>query len=112
MVITPVELWPETQVPTGVTVLYTAPTTSNGAAIKRAVFTNTGAVARTITVYKVPPSGSPGGGNALISAYSVAAGEDYVPQSMINMILRPGGSIQALADTGGIVNTTASGFTF
>jgi hypothetical protein len=112
MIITPVELWPEVSIPTSVAIVYTAAPAGNGATIKRAVFTNTSATPQKITVYKVPRGGSPNANNMLINAYSVDGGEDYVPQSMINMTVPPGGSIQLLADAGGVINTTASGFTF
>lgn len=112
MAISPAELWAETQIPASVTVVFTSPAGTNGTWIKRAVFTNTDTVARLFSVYKVPNGGTPTTANLLIQNYSLSSGEDYVPQSMINMVLPVGTTIQVVASTANVINTTGSGFLF
>lgn len=113
MAIVLAEFWPETVLGTSATLLFTAPNAGSGAWLKRAVFTNVTGSNVTITVYKVPSSGTPGTGNILIDPYTlVGGGEPYVPQSMINLAMTPGGFIYALCSAVNSVNTTASGFTF
>ena len=77
--------------------------------IKKAVFTNTDVVARTITVYKVAAAGSPGATNTVISAFSLSAGQAYVAGELANMVLESGKTLQALASTAAVVNFYADG---
>lgn len=67
-------------------------------------FTNTSASPVAITVYNVPSAGSPAVSNQLVSAFSVAAGQTYVPPQAIGLQLAAGSSLQALAATGAVVN--------
>lgn len=77
--------------------------------IKSAVFTNTDASARTITVHRVPSGGSATTGNRVISAFSINAGQAYVAPELVNMVLAPGETLQALASTTSVVNIQVSG---
>lgn len=112
MAITPLELWPETTLTTSAASLVQTGAATNGLLIKRAVFTNTSAAPVTITVNKVPSGGSVATANQVTHVFSVAAGEAYVAQELINMVLPPGASIWALASSNTAVNSTASGFVF
>jgi hypothetical protein len=77
--------------------------------IKKAVFTNTDTVARTITVYKVPVAGVAGPANVVISAFSLSAGQAYVAGELANMVLETGKTLQAFASVGAVVNFYADG---
>ena len=79
--------------------------------IKSAVFTNTDASARTITVHRVPNAGSAATGNRVISALSLSAGQAYVAPELANMVLAPGETLQALASVTSVVNIAVSGLT-
>jgi len=86
----------------------TASGTSN-IVIKSAVFTNTDASARTITVHRVASGGSATTGNRVITAFSLSAGQAYVAPELTNMVLAPGETLQALASSASVVNIQVSG---
>ena len=77
--------------------------------IKKAVFTNTDASARTITVHRVPSGGSATTANMVIQAFSLSAGQAYEATALGNMVLTPGATLQALASTASVVNIFVSG---
>lgn len=78
--------------------------------IKRAVFTNTGTVANSLTVYRVPSGGTAAVGNELFLRSIGGQSTDLAPE-LSNMVLNAGDSIQALVNTGTVgVNVFASGF--
>ncbi len=83
-------------------VLYTTPagTTTTVANLS---YTNTSGVPVPVTVYNVPSGGSPGVSNELVSAYSIPAGQTYVPPQAIGLNLAAGATLQALAGTAGVV---------
>ena len=76
-------------------VYYTAPT-STKAVIKSASIVNTTAGAVAATVYIVPAAGSPAAANTLISARSIAVNETYTCPELVNHVLGPGETLQAL----------------
>lgn len=79
--------------------------------IKRAVFSNTGTVANSLTVYRVPNGGTAAVGNEIIPARSIAGGATDLAPELSNMVLNGGDSIQALVNVGTVeVNVFASGF--
>lgn len=110
MTITAAALWPETQLGSSATTLYTS--SLNGiAVIKRAVFTNIDTTTRLLTVYVVPNSGSPALANAIIDAFPVSAGQAYVSPELSNLVLTGGVTLQALSDVANKINAIGSGFT-
>lgn len=90
---------------------YVTATAAQKVIIKQATFTNTDAVARTITVHRVPSGGAAATGNMIIQAASLSAGQSYDPPSLKNLVLNPGETLQALASTATVVNFFASGLT-
>jgi hypothetical protein len=87
-------------------VIYTVPANptttvlSNG----RVRFTNTSAGSRAITLYAVPAAGSPGAGNCLMNAETLAANAHVdvdIP------LMGPNATIQAFADTASDVTMSA-----
>jgi hypothetical protein len=66
--------------------------------------TNTSASPVAVTVYNVPNAGSAAVSNQLVSAFSLAAGQTYVPPQAIGLQMAPGSTLQALAATGAVVN--------
>ena len=103
------KLVPTTQLTTSATGYGTAVPSGVNQLIKRAVFSNTGAVPHTITVNIVPTSGSPVTGNQVINARTLQAGETYVSSEMAGMVLLPGDQVYALASAGTDVNMTING---
>jgi hypothetical protein len=89
--------------------LFTVPGAGGRYIIKKAVFTNTDASARTITVHRVPSGGSATTANMVLQAFSVSSGQTYEATSLGNMVLTTGDSIQALASTTSVVNYFVSG---
>jgi hypothetical protein len=90
------------QLTTAAAVYYTAPagTTST---VNNLSLTNTSASPVTVTLYAVPSGGAAGTGNTFLSAFSLAAGQTYVPPQAIGLQLAPGSTLQALAGTAGAV---------
>ena len=89
---------------------YVTASGSSTVIIKAAVFTNTDASARTITVHRVPAAGSASTGNRIISAFSLNAGQSYVAPECANLVLATGETLQALASLTSVVNINVSGF--
>jgi hypothetical protein len=93
---------------------YTAPagTTST---VNNLSLTNTSVSPVTVTLYNVPSAGTAGVTNAFLSAFSLAAGQTYVPPQAIGLQLAPGSTLQAMAGTasavtlmGGVYETSGS----
>jgi hypothetical protein len=78
--------------------------------VKRAVFTNTGTAAATITAYRVANGGSVAVTNEIIPGRSVAGGTTDLAPELSNMVLNAGDEIQCLSGTAAQVNFFASGF--
>ncbi|WLE58392.1 hypothetical protein GIY62_14780 [Burkholderia plantarii] len=105
---------PAAQLGTAAAVLYTAPagTTST---VNSFALTNTSASPVPVTMYRVPSGGDAGATNCLMSAFSLAAGQTYVPNQVIGLHLSPGMTLQAFAGTaaavtaaGGVYETSGS----
>jgi len=64
--------------------------------------TNTNATPTTVTLYNVPTGGSPVAGNEFMAAFSLSAGQTYVPPAAIGLTLASGSSLQALASATGV----------
>jgi hypothetical protein len=82
---------------------YTVPSGTQST-IANLSLSNTSASPVSVTVYNVPSAGSAGTGNILVPAYSLAAGQSYVPPQAIGLTMAPGATLQALAATGAVVN--------
>jgi hypothetical protein len=95
------------QLTTSAATYYTAPSGVT-ATINNLSFTNTSASPVAVTLYRVPSGGSPSAANSIMSAFSLAAGQTYVPPQAIGLQLSQGMTLQALAGTGAVV-TIAGG---
>ena len=62
-----------------------------------------------MTLYLVPSGGTAGASNTIVSAMSVGPGQDVTLVSAVGHVLEPGGSIQAIVDTGTDLTIMASG---
>lgn len=65
-------------------------------------------VVRTLTIYKVPPSGTGGATNILV-VKALQPGETYVFPELVGHIVAPGGSIATLASAASLINIASSG---
>jgi hypothetical protein len=102
------------QLGTSAATYYTAPTGTT-ATINNLSLTNTTAGVVTVTVYRVPSGGTAGASNTLVSAYSLAPNQTYVPPAAIGLQLTAGMTLQALSNTasavtimGGVYETSGS----
>lgn len=71
--------------------------------------TNTTGVARSINLYRVPPSGTATAGNKIVSARTLAANATYIVVEAIAQALPDGFSIWGDADVAGAIAVAASG---
>lgn len=106
---------PALQLTTVAQTAYTA-TTGVTATVNNLSLTNTSASPVAVTLYRVPSAGSPSASNTLLSAFSLSAGQTYVPPQAIGLQLDQGMSLQALASAGsaitlmgGVYETSGSG---
>jgi len=102
------------QLTTSAATYYTAPTNTTST-INNLSLTNTSASPVAVTLFRVPSGGSAVAGNTILSAFSLAAGQSYVPPQAIGLQLDPGMTLQALAVTatavtiaGGVYETSGS----
>lgn len=93
---------PSAQLTTGAASYYTAPS-GTVATINNLSITNTSLSPVSVTLYRVPSGGSAAASNALMSGFSLSAGQTYVPPQAIGLQLDAGMSLQALAATGSAV---------
>lgn len=105
--VTPTVLYQGGQLAGAVALLFTARANTTATIITSATFTNADTGSHTFTVYVVRSGGTPGLANILIDAQSIGAKAAYVSPELQNVMLGPGDSIQAFADTGAEV--TCSG---
>lgn len=100
------------QLPNAVAVQYTAPANAV-TIIKRAVFTNTSAGARTITAHVVPSGQAVSNATMLINGQSLAippgAGSSYVAPELAGIVLNGGDTLQCFADAGASVTLNVNG---
>lgn len=80
---------------------YTAPAGTR-AQIDKLTLTNNSGSARTVDVYLVPPSGSPGATNKIVAAKAVANGADETISTVAAHALMPGGSVYVVASGAGV----------
>jgi hypothetical protein len=85
------------------------------ATINNLSLTNTSANPVAVTLNRVPSGGTATAANTILSAFSLAAGQTYVPPQAIGLQLDPGMTLQALAGTasavtiaGGVYETSGS----
>lgn len=76
---------------------YTAPAQTYGV-VKNAVVTNTTGAPVALTLYRVPSGGTADAAHTLISARSIAAGATDLCPELVNKVIEPGASIQALGN--------------
>lgn len=93
---------------------YPAPAATTST-INNLSLTNTSASPVAVTLYRVPSGGTASAANTILSAFSLAAGQTYVPPQAIGLQLDPGMTLQALASTaaavtiaGGVYETSGS----
>jgi hypothetical protein len=116
MAITPVVMQPGLLLAASESIIYLAPVDApngdalTGAQITTAAFTNTDTGAHKITVNIGRSSGSIGAANLAVDAQPLAPGQTWIAAQLAGQILGPGDSIQAFADTAGLVNAIISGF--
>jgi hypothetical protein len=85
------------------------------ATINNLSLTNTSASPVPVTLFRVPSGGSATAATTILSGFSLAAGQTYVPPQAIGLQLDPGMTLQALAGTatavtiaGGVYETSGS----
>lgn len=92
-----------TQLGTGAQTLYTVPS-GTVSTVSNLSLTNVTASPVAVTVYNVPSGQTAGATNELVAAFSLSAGQSYVPPQAIGLQLAAGSSIQALAASASAVN--------
>jgi len=102
------------QLTTAAATYYTAPTGTTST-VNNLSLTNTSASPVTVTLYRVPSAGSASSTNTIMSAFSLSAGQTYVPPQAIGLQLETGMTLQALASAntsvtiaGGVYETSGS----
>lgn len=88
---------------------YTAPA-NTVATIAACTLTNSSGASVSATVYLVPSGGSASGANMVLSARTLTAGESLNVAGAIGQNLPAGGTLQALASSGGAISLVASGY--
>lgn len=100
------------QLPAAVAAQYTAPPNAT-TILKRSVFTNTSAGARTVTAHVVPSGGSVSNATMLINGQGLAippgAGSSYVSPELAGVVLLPGDTLQCFADAASGVTLSVNG---
>lgn len=107
MAIVPKRLVDGSQLTTSAATYYTA--TNVRSRIDSCALTNTTGGAVTATLHLVPSGGSASASNRVLSAYSIAAGQTYVPPGIIGQWIESGGTLQALASSATSISLVASG---
>lgn len=107
MAITPKRLVTGSQIAASATTYYTA--TNVRARIDACSLTNTTGGAITVTMHIVASGGTADATNCVLSSYSVAAGQTYVPPGVVGQWIEEGGTLQALASSATSVTLVASG---
>lgn len=100
------------QLPAAVAAQFTSPVNAV-TIIKRAVFTNTSAGVRAVTVHVVPSGGAVSNATMLINGQSLAippgAGSSYVAPELAGIVLQAGDTLQCFADVAASVTLNANG---
>lgn len=100
------------QLPNAVAAQFTSPANTI-TVIKRAVFTNTSAGARTVTAHVVPSGQAVANATMVINGQALAippgAGSSYVSPELAGIVLQPGDSLQCFADAATSVTLNVNG---
>lgn len=100
------------QLPAAVAAQFTGPANTT-TIIKRAVFTNTSAGARTVTAHVVPSGQTVSSSTMLINGQALAippgAGSGYVSPELAGVVLQPGDTLQCFADAAAGVTLAVNG---
>ena len=89
---------------------YTVPSTVSTTAIIQALTVlNNDTVARTVTIYLIPTGVAASNGFKVLSAKTLAPGQELVVYTALGKVMPSGGLIQALASSAGVVALQASG---
>lgn len=105
---TPISLIAGLFVPASVQVLYTVPLNTT-VQIETLTVTNTDTVAHQVSVYLAPNSAVAAGQYNVLPGRVLAAGESIQVYQAVNKVLNASGTIQAQADTPGVVAIQAAG---
>jgi hypothetical protein len=105
--ITPKPLVQGFLIPQNPSIAYTA--SSVRAVISQCTATNPSAASHVITIWKVQPGGGVDNSNVVVYQRTIQPGETRVLNEMIGKVVDSGGTIQAVADTGGVVNLMVDG---
>lgn len=106
-VVTPVCLFPTAQLAAGATILATG--VPGGTVVKKVVFTNVSAAAKTITVNRVASGGSVASTNILMDVVSIDPLTDFIATSLSGQVLGQGDTLVVTPSAGSSVNATANG---
>jgi hypothetical protein len=93
---------------TAVATYYTVPLGAV-ATITQASVINTDVSNRTVSIYAVPSGGTADSSNIRVKSKTLAPNEPWVPYSIIGKKMKAGTTIQAICDTGAVVNIDLSG---
>lgn len=107
MAITPKRLVAGSQIAASATTYYTA--TLVRTRVDSCSLTNTTGGAITVSLHLVPSGGTADATNIVLSTYSVAAGQTYVPPGIIGQWIEEGGTLQAVASSATSVTLVCSG---
>jgi len=111
--ITPIVMFGTAQLHSGATVLFTAPSTTNGGAVAtKLIVTNTAGSVVALTLWKVSSGGTAGTPTVLMPSLSVPAQGDVIVNEVNGLVLAPGDALMATPSVGGVVNITLSGYLF
>lgn len=108
MAVKPARLAGPIQLGTTISTLYTSAALTS-TAISNAIANNQSAGVVTFTVHVVPSGDSATASNQVVSAIPLAAGESMIIGNLLNQVLGPGDSIQALASAATSINVLLSG---
>jgi hypothetical protein len=94
--------------PTSAGIIYTAPANTQAVIQKLIATSQETASNRLLTIYKVPPAGTPGTTNIIIDKLSVPPGPATDIPQLVNQVLEAGYTLQALIDSGTTVYLNGS----
>jgi len=109
MIYTPKDMTPGSALTAVAATYYTAPSgaTDLKAIVKEIILCNTDTVARTATIYVVPSGGSAAAANTIVNSLTVLPNETRI--FGLSKVMSPGGFIQALASSAGVISMAVSG---
>lgn len=111
--IQPTVLFGTAQLPTGATVLFTAPSVSSGGAVStKMVASNTTGASVALTLWKVSSGDSVGATTMLVPSLTIPALSDVIVNEVNGLVLMPGDKLIATPTVGAVLNITLSGYLF